>query len=224
MQNNEIDIKKRILITAKEQFMKYGFSMVRMEDLANEMGMSKKTIYNHYRSKDELIRECISYIGNETRCWIEEIFANQNLSFVSKLKQFIILIGKINTLMSPLVLEDLRRNVPTVWRIIEEVRTEHLTQGFKKILIQGIQEGVFKDEFNLDVLVMMYYHAINSIISPENLVKVNYSPNEAFQTIFKVILQGIMTDQARQEMQSDRTDPSNNLAISTEFLCLDKAK
>jgi hypothetical protein len=111
--------------------------------------------------------------------------------------------GKVNNQMSPLVLEDLRRNAPSVWQLIENIRKEHITEGFKKILEEGIQEGVFKDDFHIDLVVSMYYHAINIIINPDALSQANYTPEQAFQTIFKVILQGIMTEEARLEMHQE---------------------
>lgn len=57
-----MNMKKTILKTSLELFVKHGFKTVTMDEIANELGISKKTIYLHFRSKDELITKTVDYI------------------------------------------------------------------------------------------------------------------------------------------------------------------
>jgi hypothetical protein len=63
-----IEAKERILLKAKALFMQYGIRSVSMDDIANSLGMSKKTLYQYYADKDELVDAVVEQHINEIQC------------------------------------------------------------------------------------------------------------------------------------------------------------
>lgn len=191
--------KTRIIEEAREQFMKYGYSRMRMDDLAQSLGMSKKTLYQHFEGKEELCEAVTEHIFTNHQCGISMIMAEKDLDFISRLRKISIFISQHAMQMTNDILVDFKRNVPQIWKKVEEFRKKSIHQDFKKLLEKGIEEKVFRGDLNVDVVIGMYYGSINYIISPENLQNANYNSTEAFNTIFRIVMEGMMTEEARKE-------------------------
>jgi hypothetical protein len=80
-------IRKRILDRCRSRFFSLGFTKVTMDEMAHELGVSKKTIYKHFPSKTQLLRELLSLKMDEAQSGIERIARQNRLSFVQKLKE-----------------------------------------------------------------------------------------------------------------------------------------
>lgn len=191
--------KTRIIEEAREQFMKYGYSRMRMDDLAQSLGMSKKTLYQHFEGKQELCEAVTDHIFTNHKCGITMIMEEKDLDFISRLRKISIFISANAMQMTNDILVDFKRNVPQIWKKVEEFRKKSIHHDFKQLIQKGIEEKVFRNDLNVDVVIAMYYGSINYIISPENLQNANYNSTEAFNTIFRIVMEGMMTEEARKE-------------------------
>jgi AcrR family transcriptional regulator len=196
-----MEVKARIIEEARGQLMKYGYSRMRMDDLAYSLGMSKKTLYQYFEGKAELCEAVTDHICLTHKCVIGEIMA-ENIDFISRLRKISAFISANAMQMSNDILIDLKRNVPLLWQKIEEFRKKSIHTDFKNLIQKGINEGVFRKDINVELVLAMYYGAINHIISPENMQTANYTPLEAFNSIFSIIIAGIMTEESRKEFAS----------------------
>lgn len=157
--------KIRIKKKAHELFMGLGIRSVSMDDIATQLGMSKKTIYQYYADKDELVNavmddeelrmqtDCASCnVGSKDA--IDEVFRNIRLIY----EQF--------SQMNPMVLHDLEKFHPNAFGRFLKMKNEFLYQVIHSNLLRGIEEGLYRPEINVDVLTK---YRLESIMLPFNI-------------------------------------------------------
>lgn len=157
--------KNRIKKKAHELFMGLGIRSVSMDDIATQLGMSKKTIYQYYADKDELVNAVMDdeELRMQTDCnscnvgskdAIDEVFRNIRLIY----EQF--------SQMNPMVLHDLEKFHPSAFGRFLKMKNEFLHQVIHSNLLRGIAEGLYRPEINVDVLTK---YRLESIMLPFNI-------------------------------------------------------
>lgn len=147
----EPNTKIRIRQKADELFTKYGIRSVSMDDIANALGMSKKTIYQYFVDKDELVEavleadihqmqtDCVAIAG-DARNAIDEVF----LSIDRVLEQF--------RNMNPMLIYDLEKFHVKGFQKFMEHKNKFLLQVIRKNMERGLAEGLYRDDLNVEVL------------------------------------------------------------------------
>jgi hypothetical protein len=100
------------------------------------------------------------------------------------------------------LIEDLQKNAPRVWSEIAAFRTQRINIEFGTMLREGMENGVIRNDIDRDLVLMIYSNAIQTIINPEMLVHLPYSAAQIFDTIVKVIFEGILTEEAKPKYLS----------------------
>lgn len=197
----EQEIKSRIVERAHELFFQHGFSKVTMEEIASMLGMSKKTLYQHFPSKHDLMREVIlskhSIITNE----VEKIMHDEELDFVEKIRQLLTFVAVHMSKISQHCIQDLYRNVPDIWKLIKDFRHEKMFVNFVALLEEGINKGFIRSDIEVVLVAKMYISCIETMISPEVITELPYTPAQVFETIISVIFEGILTEDSRKPFQ-----------------------
>jgi AcrR family transcriptional regulator len=146
-----METKERIQGKTHELFMRYGIRSVSMDDIALQLGMSKKTLYQYFVDKDELVdavlgdevsmgqQNCIN-CSKRSRDAVDEIF----LTMEHILEQF--------RNMNPMVLYDLQKFHFTSFQKFLKYKNEFLLEIIRKNMERGIQEELFRPEIDVDVL------------------------------------------------------------------------
>jgi AcrR family transcriptional regulator len=160
-----MDAKERILIKAEELFMKYGIRSVSMDDIANQLGMSKKTLYQYYADKDELVEavvdghisaiqlECID-CRKGARDAIHEIF----ITMENILEEF--------SNMNPMLLYDLEKFHFRAYQRFREYKDKFLAQIVRQNIEWGIREELYRPDINIDVMIKF---RLESMMIPFNV-------------------------------------------------------
>lgn len=195
--SQEVEIRERILTTAREEFYRVGITAVTMEHLASLLGMSKKTVYQYFPSKEDLVRDVIQNTCSSMDCKIDDILKNPDVDFVTRINNFIVLLMGIYAKMSPALLMDLQRGAPDVWKQINSYRRERVRECFGGMIDEGIANGVFRPNVAKEIVILMWLSSIESILNPDMLLQLPLSPNQALDAIARVMFQGTMTDEAR---------------------------
>jgi AcrR family transcriptional regulator len=193
-------MRSHILSTAKSLFLQFGFSKVTVDEIASRLGISKKTIYKYFASKDELINTLLVQAMDEMDAQCKGILRRDDLSFVDKLREMMKNIAIQYSAMHRPLMEDLERNAPHIWRRIAEFRTRLVNEGFGKLLKEGIGQGMFRNDIDDKLILLIYQNMIESSINPQTLVNVPYSAVQVFEAIIKVIYEGILTPEARSRI------------------------
>uniref|UniRef100_UPI00404ABF7E TetR/AcrR family transcriptional regulator n=1 Tax=Flavobacterium sp. TaxID=239 RepID=UPI00404ABF7E len=156
-----------ILEKATDMFLNFGFKSVTMDDIANEMGISKKTIYQHYSNKNDLVEattmrmfkvvsEGIDLIRNNNSNAIEELF---------EIKDFVLKYLK-DEKTSPMF--QLQKYFPKTYQALDCKKEDKMCECVGDNLSKGIKDGLYRPEINSDFINKIYYHNIH-LIKEQNI-------------------------------------------------------
>ncbi len=157
--------KERILVKAEELFMQFGIRSVSMDDISNGLGMSKKTLYQYYSDKDELVdavveghikmiqTDCVG-CRQDARDAIHEIFITMER-----------IMEEFNN-MNPMVLFDLEKFHFNSFRRFKEHKDKFMAQVIRENIEWGIREELYRDDVNIDILTKF---RIESMMLPFNV-------------------------------------------------------
>jgi len=191
------EIEQRIIESARERFLKLGFNRVTMDELCQELGISKKTLYQHFRSKAQILEAVVNSLMKETEFGVRELIMDSGLDFQEKLKRLLTFMGMRIAKLSPEFIMDLRKSAPDLWRRIDQFRREKILVNFGRLLAEGIKKGVFRKDIDRELLLMMFISLVQNLINPEVLSQISFSAVEVFDGIIKVIFEGVLTEQGR---------------------------
>jgi TetR/AcrR family transcriptional regulator, cholesterol catabolism regulator len=147
----ESNTKERIRQKADELFIKYGIRSVSMDDIANALGMSKKTIYQYFVDKDELVDSVVEFDINsmQSDCLalvkdaqdaVQEIF----FTIDRLLEQF--------RNMNPMLIYDLEKFHFRGYQKFMDHKNKFLLQAIRKNMERGLAEGLYRDDLNIEII------------------------------------------------------------------------
>lgn len=187
--------RESIIKSAAEMFVEQGIKAVRMDDIARHIGVSKRTLYEQFGDKEELLYQCLSYYSREQDRQHAELGARaENI-----LEAMLLVFGKVmETAEVGLRLQSsLRRFYPRVYeRIMDEHRCRKGLDQFKVALLRGVEEGFFLGggvDFDL-AITLLRYSVEGLVIRKDVLLSHNMSTNEALVFLIVNFLRGISTE------------------------------
>ncbi len=194
----ETEIRERIISYAREHFMHEGFSKVTLDEIAAELGMSKKTLYKYFEDKEDLLRAGIEENLRKIAGEIDKITAS-DCPFAEKLARVMMLIGKQMSRLSRGAMLDMQKFTPDLWKQIETFRREQIFVKIGKMIAQAREENIFRTHVNEQMLTLMIITCVQGILNPEVLTQNSFSAEEAFTFIFRTIFEGALTEDARKD-------------------------
>lgn len=200
--SDEKDIKQKILHTTEEMFQKFGYSKVTMEEIASTLNISKKTLYKHFSNKEHILKEMVHNNKCEVDAFIDELMKDKTTPFIDKLKNFMNFIAKVSKKIEGTMVHDIMKSHPEIWRDIEQFRENRAYKNLSDLIKDGIQNGVFRDDVNTEVVVLAYVSAIHTLINPETLSKLPVSADQAFRDILKIMFEGLFTSEGRKKYRN----------------------
>jgi AcrR family transcriptional regulator len=201
----DIELKDRILNKAEEIFFHYGYTRVKMDEIADALGISKKTLYKFFDSKEYLLREIIERIKLNIGANCDIICNNSNMEFIQKLKTLMNYIAKSSSLLRGPLPEDIQKNLPEIWRDVNEHRERKSLAKFAGLINEGVASGAFRKDIDQQIIVLAYVNAVSSLINPEILSQLPYTGDQVFEMLIKIIFEGILTDEGRKKYLSSST-------------------
>ncbi|MCH7415387.1 TetR/AcrR family transcriptional regulator [Belliella sp. R4-6] len=207
--SKKTEIEAKILDRAYKLFLKQGYKNTTMDDIAQDLSMSKKTLYKYFPGKLELLAASFDLLKNTLSIKVQSLFANKHIPYTVKLKSFLTIVARDLAPINPELLEDLRDHAPDIWSELQEYIRDSAYLRFQKLIEEGIEKGFVSAKMNKTMIVLIYASAIQSLIDPKFLSQfpkemrneMNLSTSEIFDQAIQIIYQGILTDEAREEFQ-----------------------
>ncbi|MEI6947938.1 TetR/AcrR family transcriptional regulator [Paraflavisolibacter sp. H34] len=158
--------KERILHKSHELFNRYGIRSVSMDDIAAQLGMSKKTLYQYFTDKDELVSAVFAGIMD---CSREQCCADQQRADNALHEVFLAYdqIQEMFATMNPAVLYDMEKYHPAAFKVYQEFKNGFLYQSIRANLERGVAEGLYRPEIDVDLLTRYRIHSIMLGFNPE---------------------------------------------------------
>ncbi|MCK6541762.1 TetR/AcrR family transcriptional regulator [bacterium] len=201
----DFEIRTRIVKAALELFVKFGYSKVTMDEIAENLGMSKKTLYQYFPSKQELIQGIIQSAMHECDTFCDRIIGDQTMRFEDKLRQMPTYFLRVNGNLSRELVADLRKHLPDMWQQIHEWRHTRIAAQFGLVLREGISKGSIRNDIDEKLIIMMYLGIIENMMNPQVIMQLSQSAPQIFESIWKVFFEGILTADARKTFSVSAT-------------------
>jgi TetR/AcrR family transcriptional regulator, cholesterol catabolism regulator len=192
MTTNDKDTRVRIGGKAHDLIMKYGIRSVSMDDIANALGISKKTIYQYYADKDELIDGIVETIltDNQLRCGQYRANSRDAVDEVLRAKE---LLRDMFTDMNPSVLFDLQKYHHKAFTRFLKHKNDFLFSMIKNNLERGIAEELYRPDINIDVITRFRVESMMMPFNPDFFSKHKHSLLEVEEQMLDHYLFGIAT-------------------------------
>jgi AcrR family transcriptional regulator len=204
----ESDIREKILEGTEVLFMKFGVRSVSMDDIARHLAVSKKTLYQHFADKDELVyRMSERYLARTTRHYedIQEQAKNpvEELSLISK---------RIKTdfeQLNPGMLFDLQKFHPKAWGLYLHHKEKIISQSVVRNIKQGMTDGYYRPDLNPEIIGIIRVMMIEDAFDEQAFPKTRFNFVEVQYQVFELFVHGICTDKGKKLYQKykETTNP-----------------
>ncbi len=189
----EQNISEKILIKSLELFKQYGLRSVSMDDIASELAISKKTIYEHVKDKAELIEMVLLKKLNFNIKEFEEVFNNFNKNAIEKI---LILNDKIVGLIkefSPAIKFDLQKYYPELYTKIIDTKKKKMIKMIAENIKNGKKENLFREDIDENTITKLHISGIDAICDNSFFNNKHDSVN-LFSQLLDYHIRGIVND------------------------------
>ncbi|MBQ7513465.1 MAG: TetR/AcrR family transcriptional regulator [Prevotella sp.] len=182
-------LRGKIMETAIRAFIEHGIRAVKMDDISKKLSVSKRTVYEIFNDKEDLIYECVKYHDQEKQQYLADYAREHHV--IDIVMEAYRLKARETHKINPTFYQDIMR-YPKVEQYIRKER-ERGRNDLRKFMQRGVEEGFFRADINYDIIVhlidAMESHLMNSQLLHQ------YRLEELFVNFFLVALRGVCTEQ-----------------------------
>jgi len=189
--------QQRIVEAARAHFFCHGFRSVTMDELAEELGISKKTLYAHFPGKIELLEAVLAdkFAGVEAK--LNEIARAHPHDFSMALHELLANMQRELDEIKPPFIRDMRQKAPHVFKVIERRRAALIERFFGKLFIEGQRAGMVRKDVPAKLTIEVLLAIVQAIMNPLKMEELGMTPKEGFAGILTIILEGALTRRGR---------------------------
>ncbi len=188
-----MEIKERVLNKATEMCFRYGIRSVTMDDIAKELGISKKTIYAHFEDKDEIIFQIMQSEMLKDKCEWDELGKNSK-NTIEKMINAQNLMKKSMEGMNPSIFLDIKRFHPRAWGLFQSHKHQFILKTITDDINKGIEEGLFRKNMNVEFMGRYRMEQVEMGFDPEIFPSEKYNMAEIQTTLMDHFIRGILTE------------------------------
>ena len=189
---------QRIVEAAREHFFSHGFRSVTMDDLAEELAISKKTLYAHFPSKIALLEAVLADKFASVEAKLEEITRAYPHDFSAVLHELLANTQRELDEIKPPFVRDMRQKAPQVFKIVERRRAELIQRFFGKLFVEGQRTGMVRKDLPAKLMIEILLAAVQAIVNPAKVEELGLTPKTGFASVVKVVLEGVITRKGRK--------------------------
>lgn len=193
----EIKIKEKIQKGAEELFMRYGVRSISMDDIARHLSVSKKTLYQHFVDKEDIVTvTCQSHLNRDA----EEFQAIRKTArnAIEELFQLSVYLKRHMQDMNPSLLFDLQKYHPKAWSVWLDYKNKFIRDSVIRNLKQGIEEGYFRPEMDPQVIAAVRMEMVQLAFNEEIFPHERFRLPEVQGQIFDHFVFGLLTEKGRK--------------------------
>jgi TetR/AcrR family transcriptional regulator, cholesterol catabolism regulator len=186
-----------IVEKVRRLYQRYGIKSVTMDDVAKHLYISKKTLYENFKDKEDLVTQVILLEDEEKNKFYREI-ENQGLNAIEELFQYYqMLFGNFKN-FNPSMEYDLRKYYPDLYMKIRDMRRNRHYKSSYRNMIKGKKEGLYRQELNARIIAKLQVLRNEHLYETDYFTKDELSSFKAFHEMFLYHIQGIMSQNGRK--------------------------
>lgn len=190
---------------ARARFLERGFRTVRTEDLASELGISKKTLYRFFRSKNEIVMAVARDLTAEIDDDVSPLFES-DAPFEARFPLLIRSIARHVGSIGGAFMADLALSAPEVWQEIDRFRRERILGRLEGLIERGIRDGAVDPAVNAKLFVAIVSSIAASVFTPEQLMRLGVGPRDVVRFVLRLLSVGILTEKGRAALAVEETN------------------
>jgi AcrR family transcriptional regulator len=196
----KMEMKERILEKANELFMRYGIRSITMDEIAAQLGISKKTIYQFYADKDQIVE---AVVGQEIKRNEQECvhFRSDSENAVQEIFMAVLETEEMLKGMNPLIMYDLEKHHPKSYKKFKDHKQQFLFSAIKANLQRGKTEELYRPELNIDIVARHRIESVFMAFNPDVFPHSRYKMSEVLTEIAYLFLFGITTPKGRKMIE-----------------------
>ncbi len=189
-------LREQILKVATREFTTIGVKSVKMDDIARKLKISKRTLYEIYDNKEQLLLESVARRIHEFDATLERFDSSGEKQVIDILLEFYRLQMEELRDMNPVYYEDLHK-YPRVMSFLEQVNKEHKAHS-KDFFKRGVLEGYFRNDFNYELISLLGNNVMQNVM--ESKLYNTYSLQDIFRNVVMLFIRGLCTAKGIQEL------------------------
>ena len=189
-----MEIQERILDTSFSLFRQFGTRSITMDDIAQKMGVSKKTLYAHFADKDELVVNAISRYLLEMD---HESIENQQKAGDAIEELFLVMqtLDECFRYMNPIILFDIQRFHPRAFQVFQDYKNGGLQLTIRQNLERGVKEGLYRTELNIDIMTQYRVATTMLCFQPDAFPVAKYEMGKVQRELLEHYLYGLVSEE-----------------------------
>lgn len=184
---------RRVVAAARGHFFAHGFRGVTMDDLAAELGMSKKTLYAHFPSKAALLQAVLLDKFRTVEEDLKHVTDQCSTDCRTALRELLACMQRHTAEIQPPFLRDIQREAPETFKLVERRRRQVIGRYFGKLFSEGRRAGIFRKDIPTRLVIEILLGAVDAIMNPPKIAELGLTPRTGFSAIITVVLEGVST-------------------------------
>jgi AcrR family transcriptional regulator len=190
--------RQRIVDAARVHFFSHGFRSVTMDDLAEELGMSKKTLYAHFPGKFDLLEAVLADKLAGVEATLKQVTRAHPRDFPATLRGLLAGTQRELDEIKPPFVRDMRQKAPDVFKLVERRRAALIQRYMGKFFVDGQRLGMVRKDVPAKLIIEILLTMVQSIMNPPKMEELGMMPKEGYSGILKVVLEGALTAKGRK--------------------------
>lgn len=204
-----MELKEKIVAGAGNMFTKYGVRSVTMDDIARELAVSKKTIYQHFKDKDEIVTVATAAHMEMEKREFREI-AETAVNAIDEIARLSVCMRRNVAEINPSLLFDLQKYHRKAWDVYMEFKNEFIMNSIKSNLERGVKEGYYRKEIDPEMLAIFRVEQVQMVFDDKIFPRNRFDFKEVQMQLFDHFVQGVATQKGRQLFDEYIQTQNNN--------------
>lgn len=201
------DMKQRIIKGAEVMFAREGTAKVNMEDLAAYLKISKKTIYNHFRSKSSLVFQVVSVMITDIIDSLEQIASDPDLDFISRLKAVLEYSFRQVSRRGGLIMDNYAGMTFEETDSPREMMRKKILELSRRLFREGLANGMIRDDMAGELIPYFYLNVIDGCVKIYRDEDISIRKDELFREALRITFEGILSDGGRSHFADGNGGP-----------------
>jgi len=186
-----MELRERIIENASALFFEKGVKSMTMSDIANELGISKRTLYEVFRDKEDLLENCINMHIERADKSIRELAVNSEDVIDALMRIYARSLDEMRTINRS-VMHDLKKYHSRLYKKVEQNQREN-TNRLLPLLDKGVEQGLIRSDVNFEIILWLVKSQFKALLNDDYFPSEKYSFNDFIKAIILNFMRGIAT-------------------------------
>jgi AcrR family transcriptional regulator len=197
MQNEK---EQQLVEGAMALFMRFGIKSVNMDDVARQLGVSKKTLYLYFKDKEDLLGKVV-----QRHCSMEDEsiahIVSKKLSAIEEMFEIMHWVISLLSKIHPSVKFDLEKYHPELGNTMKRARAQVVHSCILNNLKKGKKEGTYRKDLDAEIITRIYLARIDAFLDPEIFPFHRFKPVDVYKELFQYHIHGIASEKGIEQLE-----------------------